>query len=275
MNDRECIDLLLWALPRLRLHWPGYRKVRGQVCKRVARRLQELALADAAAYRDYLQAHDEEWKTLESFCSISISRFYRDRGVFGLLEREVLPELAAAARRDGHMIECWSAGCASGEEVYSLAALWELRLARRFSEVGFHVLGTDVDGTLLERSARACYKPGSVKELPPDLRAGAFTAAAEELCVRESLRQRVEFARQDIRTTLPQLSFDLVLCRNLVFTYFEPELQREVLDRVLERLRPRGVLVIGIHERLPQATTGLAPWPGASAVFRKLERRTN
>ena len=270
MNDRECVDLLLWALPQLELRWAGFRKVRGRLCRRVARRLKELGLEHAAAYREYLQAHEKEWKTLESFCSISISRFYRDRAVFGVLEREVLPELAAAAaRRDERVIECWSAGCASGEEVYSLAALWELRLAPRFSAVELHILGTDIDARLLERAARGCYRASSVKELPPDLLAGAFTAAAEELCVRESLRERIEFARHDIRATLPDVDFDLVLCRNLVLTYFEPELQRRVLDRVIKRLRPYGVLVIGVHERLPQDTSGLAPWPGATVVYRK------
>jgi chemotaxis protein methyltransferase CheR len=269
VKEREAIEFLQWALPRLRLRWPGYRRVRGQVCKRLDRRLRALGLANAAGYRAYLDAHPAEWDALDRLCCISISRFFRDRAFFEALEHEVLPALSGqAARRGDRAIECWCAGCASGEEPYGLAILWRLDLATQHPGVELRILGTDLDTALLERAARGCYRPSSLKELPPAMRAAAFEASGTELCLRQDFRQAVRFACRDVRKEMPEGVFDLVLCRNLALTYFEPELQREVLARILERLRPGGALAIGSHERLPGPMPRLAPWPGARGTFR-------
>jgi chemotaxis protein methyltransferase CheR len=78
-TDAECVDFLQWALPRLGLRWQGFRKVRRQVCRRVARRIAELGLADADAYRLYLERNPQEWDALAELCRVTISRFWRDR----------------------------------------------------------------------------------------------------------------------------------------------------------------------------------------------------
>ncbi|HUE72271.1 MAG TPA: hypothetical protein VMP01_15410 [Pirellulaceae bacterium] len=120
MKDSLCVEFLQWALPQLRMRWPGFRKVRKQVCKRVDRRLRELGLADEKAYHEYLAAQPAEWSVLDTFCCISISRLYRDRGVFDYLRDQVLPRLAAAALAGGQQaLRCWSAGCASSSYVVS------------------------------------------------------------------------------------------------------------------------------------------------------------
>ena len=90
MGDRDCIDFLQWGLPCLRLRWPGYRKVRRTVCKRLRRRLRDLDLPDLAAYRGFLEGHPEEWARFDAFCWIPTSRFYRDRGVFNYLADQVM-----------------------------------------------------------------------------------------------------------------------------------------------------------------------------------------
>ena len=95
MKDEQCVRFLPWALPQLRMRWDGFRKVRRQVRKRLARRLRELGLADTEAYRDYLRRHAEEWHYLDTLCRITISRFYRDKGVYAALSEQVLPTLAA------------------------------------------------------------------------------------------------------------------------------------------------------------------------------------
>jgi len=270
MRDVECVRFLQWALPRMRLHWPGFRKVRGVVCKRVARRRLTLGLADIDAYRALLERDAAEWHVLETLCPIPISRFWRDRAVFEHIEREVLPTLAQAANAAGRAaLECWSAGCASGEEPYTLAMLWRLRLQSGFPGLRLRVLATDVDARLLERAALGCYRASSLRELPPELLAQAFERAGELLCVRPEPRAGVEFARQDLRAELPAGSFDLILCRNLVLTYFEPRLQEETMRRMMEHLRPGGALVVGLHEEPPAALEGLAPWPGLRATYRK------
>jgi chemotaxis protein methyltransferase CheR len=80
----------------------------------------------------------------------------------------------------------------------------------------------------------------------------------------------VKFLRQDLRTTMPDGPFDLVLCRNVVLTYYSAAVHGEVMARISERLRPGGALVIGIHESLPPDMTQFAPWPGARGIFVRL-----
>jgi chemotaxis protein methyltransferase CheR len=252
MTDAECVAFLQWALPRLRLRWAGFRKVRRQVCRRISRRQAELGLDGVDAYRARLESDPAEWGVLERLCRITISRFWRDRALFEALRDEVLPAL-------GPDVAAWSAGCASGEEPYSLV------LAAEEAGVGLRVLATDVDPVLLERARRARYPESSLRELPPELRRRAFEG---ELLKRE-YRARIECALHDLRTGPPDGPFDLVLCRNLLFTYFEEELQREVGGQLAASVRPGGALVVGRHETLPDGLEGLEPWPASYGVYRR------
>lgn len=255
MNDTECVRFLQEVLPRLNLRWPGFRKVRKQVCKRIGRRLRELSLADTTAYAEYLKDHPGERQTLDSLCWISISRFYRDKSVYDALRDDVLPNLAdAAIRRGDDAIRIWSAGCASGEEPYTLTVLWAMGLARQFPDVALQITATDADQRLLERALRGVYPRGCLKELPEAWIAEGFEDCGSEFRLRPGFRTGVTYLCQDIRNELPDGPFDLILCRNLVFTYFDLGLQRTMLERLAERLRIGGYLVVGAHEALPAAT---------------------
>jgi chemotaxis protein methyltransferase CheR len=269
VRDQDCVRFLQWCLPRLGLRWPGYRKVRGTVCKRVGRRLRALGLGDLDAYRDFLAVHPEEWRHLESFCRIPISRFCRDRGVFERLGREVLPALAAEAlARGGRLVRCWSAGCASGEEAYSLRLVWREEVQPAFPAAELSILGTDAEPAMIERAEAACYGAGSLKDLPPKWRHRAFDRDDADFCLRPELKQGVVFRLHDIREEQPEGPFDLILCRNLAFTYFEDGLQAVVLERIDRRLRAGGYLVIGSHERLPADAPGYARLNGLP-IYRK------
>jgi chemotaxis protein methyltransferase CheR len=269
MTEADCVAFLQWALPRLGLRWAGYRKVRRRVCKRVSRRIREHGLPDAAAYRARLEGDPAEWQVLAALCAIPISRFYRDREVFECLGAEVLPALARAAlARGAPRLDCWSAGCASGEEPYTLSLQWRLQLAARFPHLDFRVLGTDIDGRLLERARAACYGSGSLEALPDEWRQWAFEQRGRLLRLRDGFRSGVELAHQDLLAELPGREFDLVLCRNVAFTYFDAEGARHALKRLASRLRRGGALVIGVHEQLPPPAAGFEPWPGCRATFR-------
>jgi chemotaxis protein methyltransferase CheR len=165
VKDADCTHFLQWALPRLGFRWAGFRRVRGQVCKRLARRLAILGLNDLSDYRALLEAEPAEWRQLDGLCRISVSRFYRDQGVWRDLERELLPRLAAqAVVRGESRLRIWSAGCASGEEPYTLALMFALGETPKSCEP--EVLATDADPDLLGRARRACYPPSSLRELP-------------------------------------------------------------------------------------------------------------
>jgi chemotaxis protein methyltransferase CheR len=269
MHDQECVAFLEWALPQLQLRWLGFRRVRRQVCKRLGRRLRELGVPTLDDYRAHLATQPEEWGALDHLCRVTISRFYRDRAVFDALADRVLPLVAARVTDDGgDVLRCWSAGCASGEEAYTLAAVFRLRLRSRFPALRLRLLATDVDAELLERARRGCYEPGSLKELPEHLRMGGFSRIGELYQVGLELRDGVEFRREDIRRSQPREQFEVVLCRNLVFTYFTDDLQRRILQRLCTAMAPGGFLVIGSHESLPQPSD-LVPWSGCRSIFQK------
>lgn len=271
MRDTDCVALLRWALPLLGLRWKGFRRVRGQVCKRIARRMRDLGLTEVAAYRERLEKVPAEWLSLDELCCVTISRFYRDRALWERLETDWLPLIAEAARdRGASELRVWSAGCASGEEPYTLAVVWERALARRLPGLALHVLATDVDDAILERARRACYPAGSLRELPAAWRDAAFARQSGRYCLREDYTRHVRFLRQDIRTAMPPGPWHLIFCRNLVFTYFAEWLQRTLAERLTARLAPEGMLVLGGHERLPAGVAGLMPVPGGGAsVFKR------
>ena len=266
----HCVDFLQWCLPHLELRWPGFRKVRRTVCKRLRRRVRALGLDGLDAYRGYLEAHDEEWPNVDAYCRIPISRFYRDRQVFEAISDRILPDLAHAAEaRDAPALEAWSAGSASGEEAYSLAILWCLRLRGAFPDIAFNVLGTDADQTMIRRAEAACYPAGSLRDLTADWRTQAFALEGDQCCLRPDFRKTVQFREQDLRLEMPEGPFDLILCRNVAFTYFARPLQTRILRELNSRLLDGGVLVIGGHETLPDDECGFVPVIPSQPIYGK------
>jgi len=271
ITDAEGVQFLQWCLPRIYLRWSGFRKVRRQVYKRINQRLLQLGLTSIGAYRVYLEDHPGEWATLDTLCWISISRFYRDVNVFQHLEREILPKLAELARTRGQggELRCWSAGCCGGEEPYTVAIIWQQRLARRFPTLRLRIIATDIDSWAIHRAERACYHASSLKQLPGDWRAQAFVTIGEELYLKDEFRASVTFAVQDIRERAPEGVFHLILCRNLVFTYFDETLQKETMQNLTEKLAPGGALIVGKLESLPPGPWGLEPWSKQLGTYRK------
>ncbi len=264
----DCTTFLQWSLPQRGLRWAGFRKVRGQVCKRLTRRMAALELADFADYRARLEADPQEWREFDRCCHITISRFYRDRGVFETLRRRVLPDIAARAKAETRDARVWSAGCASGEEPYTVKILWDLEVASAYPGGSVSITATDIDQVMLARARTGCFARTSLRELPAHLVEQAFDPVGPELCVKPRHRAGIQFLDQDLQSQAPAARFDLILCRYVAFTYFAPPLQQSVLARILERLLPHGHLVIGTHEHLP-STSGFAPLDHAPQIFQR------
>ena len=278
MSDDSCVAFLQWALPRMGMRWKGFRKVRRQVCRRIRQRITELGLPGFGEYRTYLGDSPEEWRRLAPLCRVTISRFGRDRGVWRLLADEVLPELAENLP-SGAPFRAWSAGCASGEEPFTLSILWRMEWEPHFPGHPLEVVATDVDPRVLQRARAGRYSASSLKDLAPHRVAAAFTRVEGEgdaeggetiHQLRDEYRQGVSFRRQDLLQEMPEGPFQLIFCRNLAFTYFDAALQRPILEGLLERLAPGGALVLGSHERLPdrEPPWPLAPWSRGEPVYR-------
>jgi chemotaxis protein methyltransferase CheR len=268
MDDADCTAFLQWALPRLDLQWAGFRRVREQVCKRLKRRIHLLGLSGFTAYQDLLNTNPDEWRTVDDCCRITISRFFRDGRVFEILCDRILPGIAQRARNQQRDAQCWSAGCASGEEPYTLRLLWDLKTG---ATARLSIVATDVDDVVLARARKGCYPVAALRELPPDLIARGFEDTDHSFRILERHRRDITFMHHDVRSAAIPGCFDLILCRNLAFTYFAPRLQSQVLERLAERLRPNGWLVIGAHERLPDAAAPrLTPLAGAPHILQRI-----
>ncbi len=244
---------------------PGLRYV--YVGRRIRQRMEALDIETASGYRSRLAADAGERDALDGMCRITISRFLRDRAVWEHLRDVVLPRAARLAVIGGlQELRCWSAGCASGQEPYGIALLFLLAVAPAFPGLRLRVLATDVDDAVLERARRGCFAAGAVRALPADWLARAFESRGGELCLRPEFREAVELRREDLRRAMPDGPFQLVLCRNLAFTYFADELQRRVLDGIAARLEPEGFLVVGAHESLPEGSS-FAPAAGRLPIY--------
>jgi chemotaxis protein methyltransferase CheR len=261
VNDREGVALLQWAAPRLGLRWRGFKNVRRQVVRRIATRMKDLGIADVESYRERLERDPEELAVFGRLSFVTISRFYRDHRVYDALRDRILPELAAR----GEGARAWSVGCASGEEPYGVMLVWRFCVAPRFPGSDLAIIATDFDETVLERARRGVYEEGSLRELPIELRSKAFER--ETLYrVRDDVRRGISFVHADVRSFVPDGPIDLVLCRNVVFTYFDEPSQRAFVERALSVLTPDGLLVIGSHETIPD-DVGLVPHPELPLVF--------
>lgn len=266
MQDNQYVKFLQWALPRLNLRWLGFRKVRRQVCKRVEKRISELKLPNLDAYQEYLEGNAGEWFVLDSFCRITISRFYRDRVVFDYLSSDIFPLFANLFQT----IRVWSAGCASGEEAYTVAILWNLLISPQFPSPKLEIVASDVDPVMIERSKRACYRLSSLRSLPTEWLVKAFDQKNDEYLLKQHFKESVTFSRIDIRQEVPNNLFHIVFCRNLAFTYFDSGLQQSVLRRLYETIAPGGVLITGTHERVPFKKNGFKPWVDSLPIYQKI-----
>jgi len=216
-------------------------------------------MPDLHAYKTYLETHPEEWQCLDALCRVTVSRFYRDRVVWDFLGEELLVDMWGVARRQGDgILRCWSAGCASGEEPYTLALVGKRRVASEAIPPRPRIVASESNSRLLARAHCGVFDASSLRDLPFDLRS-EFSPMGGRYRIHPEYREAVEFVRQDVRQEMPAETFHLVLCRNLVFTYYDESLRGLLLYRLAERLVPGGALIIGIHEALPAGQDLVSP----------------
>ena len=260
MKEAACRHFLAWALPPLGLHAAAFRKVRGQVCKRIARRMRDLGIAGHDAYRAHIEADATEWRVLDGLCRITVTRFCRERDAWRYLQEAILPGLATRSRSAGKSaLRAWSAGCGGGEEPYTLRILWDLELAPLFPSLHLDIIATDADASMLRRAQAAAYRHGTLREVPAAWLSRAFEANDGSMRLRPRFRDGVRFELQDMRKEMPEGPFDLVLCRYLAFTYFDADGRRAALHGISHRLRPGGILMVGAKEYPPAWSSGIEP----------------
>lgn len=217
--------------------------------RRIAVRMRACGVHTYDDYRALLAGSPAECDRLRDALTINVTRFYRNPETWNLVRRAVLPALLD---RPGEL-RAWSAGCASGEEAYTLAILWADHLDRsgrgaELSHVGIDA--TDIDRSSLERARAAAYGSAGLAELPGDLVARYFESGGAEWRVVDRVRRRVQVRQLDLsRDPPPRTGYDLILCRNVVI-YFDRRTQERVFGTFADALAPGGFLVLGKVETL-------------------------
>lgn len=241
----------------------------GCLRRRVAVRLRATGSASFAEYGELLRRDPEELERLVETLTINVTRLYRDAAVWDALAERVLPELVRTA---GPSFTAWSAGCASGEETYTLAALLH-READRSGALDrlptASVIGTDIDAGSLRAAAQGSYSAEALQELPATLRTRYFTETAPHRAA-DALRALVRFERRDLLLEPPPTrGAQLITCRN-VLIYMERDAQEPLLQRLHDALAPGGVLVLGRVESLFGALRALfEPVDQRLRIFRR------
>lgn len=240
----------------------------------VQRRIRtRMRVRDAASYEAYLALIDRDPREMDRLVdalTINVSRFFRNRAVWDSIAAAVVPSLWGAELRD---INVWSAGCASGEEAYSLAMLFHRHAAVNgmLAQIDrARVTATDVDAGALRDARAAAFPEAALVEVPEELRGRYFTAS-HPFQPAEGVRRMVKFQQHDLlRGPFPGPRQHLVMCRN-VLIYFERAVQEQVIRNLQDSLEPGGYLILGKVESLLGGTRrGFEPVAQRERIFRKI-----
>ncbi|MFL5455847.1 MAG: CheR family methyltransferase [Myxococcales bacterium] len=224
---------------------------RATLYRRVLRRMQDHGKSTLAEYSALLDSHPAEYDALLSSMFIKVTSFFRDKDTWDELSKRVIPQMLAE-KRPGEEIRAWCAGCATGEEAFSLALTLAEVLGPSFTNQDVKVFGTDVDEKAIAFARHAHYASDHVESVPPRLLKEWFVEENAGYTIRKDIRRCVVFGVNNVLGDAPISRLDLLLCRN-VFIYLDAKMQKRVLHRFHYALRRNGILVLGKSELIPFA----------------------
>ncbi len=268
-SEAESFEQLLEHLRQTRgFDFTAYKRTSLQ--RRAMKRMQAVGVTAFDAYLDYLELHPEEFEALFNTILINVTTFFRDPEVWAYLDSVILPQLLDS-RRESTPLRVWSAGCASGQEAYSLAML----LAERYGIEGVRdrakIYATDVDEEALKEGRRASFPARDLEELPPEFREKYFNGDGSGTSLNRDLRRAVMFGRLDLLQDAPISRIDLLLCRNTLM-YFNSDAQSRILSRFSFSLDGNGFLVLGRAEMLFSHTAMFMPVDLPRRIFRVIAK---
>jgi two-component system CheB/CheR fusion protein len=266
-TEQEELRQLLEFVHRSRgFDFSGYKKTSLQ--RRLQKRMQEVGVSTYGQYLDHLEVNPDEFSDLFNTLLINVTSFFRDRPAWSYLSEDVIPGLVA----DGSdLIRVWCAGCATGEEAYTIAMILAEALGEEKFRERVKIYATDVDENALNHARHATYSRDALKGVPSELLERYFEANTQGLTFRTDLRRSVIFGRNDLIQDAPISRVDLLVSRN-VLMYFTAEAQSHILERFNFALSERGFLFLGKSEMLITHGDLFSPHNLKWRVFRKVAR---
>jgi two-component system CheB/CheR fusion protein len=242
----ETLDrLLTWLLVHMHIDCRMYKTT--TLLRHIGDRMLVTNTTTMQDYLDYLKETPIEAKQLMVSLLVTYTHFFREPEAFAFLKQTVWPELMARARERDQTLRFWSAGCATGEEAYSLAMLVADLLGSELALWKVKIFATDLSEEAIAFARRGDYTKSSLEGLPSTYRERFFTCADHGYRVTKLVRQMLVFGQQDLTHSIPFPTIDLIMCRN-VLSYFTSDVQQLVLNRLTFSLSPGGYLFLGQAE---------------------------
>jgi two-component system, chemotaxis family, CheB/CheR fusion protein len=269
--DTAPFEMLLAYLKATRgFDFSGYKRT--SLERRIRKRMEDVGVGEYSEYLDYLEVHRDEFPALFDTILVNVTGFFRDPPAWDYYTGEVIPQLLAAVGPT-EPIRVWSAGCASGEETYTMAMV----LAEALGTEGFlervKIYATEVDDDALNHARQGSYGAKDVEAIPTALLGRYFEQGERRFTFRKDLRRTIIFGRNDLTQDAPISRIDLLTCRNTLM-YFNAETQARILNRFHFALNPWGYLFLGKSEMLITHSDLFRPVNLKRRVFAKVHKPT-
>jgi two-component system CheB/CheR fusion protein len=266
-DNSEAFEALLDYLKRSRgFDFNGYK--RPSLTRRVRKRLETLGIPTFEEYVDYLEVHPGEFAELFNTILINVTSFFRDQAAWDYLSVECIPRLLSQKGPDDP-IRIWSAGCASGEEAYSLAILTAEAVGPDAFRHRVKIYASDVDEQALAEARQASFSDKDIQAIDENLRKKYFDQVEDRYTFNSDLRRAVIFGRHDLTRDAPISKLDLLSCRNTLM-YFNSETQGQILSRFHFAVTPGGYLFLGKAEMMLTHANLFTPVDLKHRIFSKV-----
>lgn len=265
-KDVDFENLLQYLRTNRGFDFTGYK--RSTLMRRVSKQMQYLNIENFANYQDYLEVHPDEFKTLFNTILINVTAFFRDPLAWEYLAKEIIPNILKNKQKN-EQVRIWSAGCASGEEAYTLAIILAEILGIDDFRHRVKIYATDIDEEALNQARQASYSAKNIHAVPLELRDKYFDLSNEKYIFHQDLRRAVIFGRHDLLQDAPISRLDLLVCRNTLM-YFNSETQGRIINRFHFALNDHGYLFLGKAEMLVTHANLFTPINLKDRVFAKV-----
>ena len=265
-KDVDFENLLQYLRNNRGFDFTGYK--RSTLMRRVTKQMQYLNIETFANYQDYLEVHPDEFKALFNTILINVTAFFRDPLAWEYLAKEIIPNIIKNKQKN-EQIRIWSAGCASGEEAYTLAIILAEILGIDDFRHRVKIYATDIDEEALNQARQASYSARNIHAVPLELRDKYFDLSNEKYIFQQDLRRAVIFGRHDLLQDAPISRLDLLVCRNTLM-YFNSETQGRIINRFHFALNDHGYLFLGKAEMLITHTNLFTPINLKDRIFAKV-----
>ncbi len=245
--------------------WAGFRRVRKGVKKRLARHMQTVNCHGVNAYIAAIEKNDIVRQDFRYCMTVSIGRFFRDRGLWEVLQSRILPLLSQTSSQT---LQIWFAGCAAGEEVYSFKILWEQFQKSHVQTPRLQILATDLNPAYLYRAQAAVYPKSSFREVPEKIQKQNFEKFSRgRYRLNSNFKKGIEWRIHDLLSEPPDNRFHIIFLRNNLLTYYDDCIKIPTFKLVTKSLLPGGFMIIGSHEKAPIEDEDLSPFEEISCIL--------